>query len=99
MTKRSAVLGDASYQQRAHLKGLADFLRIIFLTFEFKDRAARHYFEIRKLRERADQAFGETIAEIFVVGVRGGVHEGQHSNRANLFIIAGAAAQEVRSGG
>ena len=79
---------------RADVEILADFLRIVFAIFEAEDGAAGHDFHVGKLRERADEAFGETVGEIFVVGVGGGVDERQHGDGSD-FLRRGAAVQEV----
>ena len=75
-----AVLGDSSDQHRAYLQVLTDFLQIVFFAFEPEDRAARHDLHVGQLRERADQTFGQAIAQVFIAGVRGRVHKGQHGD-------------------
>jgi len=88
------MLRDAAQQHRGDVEVLADFLRIIFAIFEAEDGAARHHFDVRQLRKRADQAFGEAVAEIFVVWVGGGVDEGQHRDGGD-FLRRRAATDEI----
>ena len=91
---RVAMLGDAAHQDRADVELFADFLRIVFAIFETEDGAAGHHFYVWQLRERANQAFGEAVAEIFVVGVGGGVDERQHGDRGD-FLFRRAAVEEI----
>ena len=79
-----AVLRNAAHQDRADLQLLADLLRIVVLSLEAEDRASRHHFKIWHLRQSADQALGQAIAKVFIVGIGGRVHEGQHRKRVNL---------------
>ena len=89
-----AMLHDAAREQRTNLKRLTDFLRIVLLALVAEDGAARHYFQIGQLGKRADQAFGETVAEVFVVRVGGRIDEGQNRDGVNL-VSLGVSAQEV----
>src|SRR5436309_1373841 len=79
-----ATLGNAANQNRADLQLLPDFLWIVVLSLEPEDRASRHHFEIRYLRQGTDQALGQSVAEVFVVRIGGPVHEGQYRERVNL---------------
>ena len=79
-----AMLQDAADENRADAERLADLAGIVFFPFELEDRAARHDFQLWQLRERADQAFGEAIAEIVVARVGGGIDEGQDGDGGDL---------------
>ena len=72
------------FQNGANLEGLANLAWVIFLSFEAEDRAAGHDSDVGQLRESADQALGQAIAQVLVVSVRRGVDEGQHGNGFDL---------------
>ena len=44
-----AMLRDAAHQHCTYLQALADLPRVIFLAFEFEDRASSHNFQVRQL--------------------------------------------------
>ena len=82
-----AVLRNASHQHRSDLKLFPDFLRVILIALEAEDAASRHHFEIGQLRQRADQALGQAVAQIFIVRIRRRIHERQHRERVNLLSL------------
>src|SRR6202023_216494 len=82
-----AVLGNAANQNHADSQLLPDFLRVVVLSLKPEDRASRHYLEIRYLRQGADQAFSQTVAEVFIVRIGGRVHKGQDGDRINLLSL------------
>src|ERR1035441_9639525 len=75
-----AVLHDAAHQNCAHPERVANFLRIVLLPLVAEHGAARHHLKVGQLRKTADQAFGQAVAEILIVGVSGGIDEGEHRN-------------------
>ena len=79
-----ATLGDAPNQHGAHLQPLANLARIFLAALEAKHGAARHDFHVGQLRERADQAFGQTVAQILIAAIGGCVDERKNRNRADL---------------
>jgi len=94
-----AVLHDASRDHAFYLQVVRHHLRIDVATLVVEDRRTRHHRQIGNLREAIDEALGETVAEVFAVGIIAGIDEGQHCNRRNFLRAAGAAKQEIASRG
>jgi len=78
------VLGNATHNNCTNLERFANLAWVVFFTFETEDGAAGHHSEIGKLGESADETLGESVAEIFVVGVGGGVDEGENGDGSDL---------------
>src|SRR5208282_4072157 len=93
-----AMLSDASHEDGADLQRLANFLGIILIVLETEDGAARHDFEVGELRKGADEALGQAVAQVLVVGVGGGVDEGQDGDGSNLLGF-GLSAGDVHGEG
>jgi hypothetical protein len=72
---------DASLRYVLHFQTHSDFARILGPAFELKYRAACDDPQIFESRQRVDQLFGETIAEILVLARGSKVHEGQNRQR------------------
>ena len=81
------MLRNASRQHRSDLELLPNFLRVVLVRLEAEDAASRHHFEIGQLRQRADQALGQAVAEVLIVRIGRRVNEGQHRDRVNLLSL------------
>lgn len=66
-----------------HTEGTADLLGILGAAFESKHGAARHHAEARQLRKTANDALGQTFAEVFHLGVAAGIGKRQDRQRTH----------------
>jgi hypothetical protein len=57
--------------------------RVGLLAFVTKDCATRHYLEVGQLRETADQALGNAVAQVVAIRGGAGVDEGEHGQRVD----------------
>ena len=71
------MLRDAAHEHGADLELLPDLAGILLVALEAEHGAARHDLQVGHFRERADQAFGEAVAQVLVAGIGRGVYEGQ----------------------
>src|SRR5262249_5288198 len=93
--QRIAELQNAPGEHGAHAQLPADFLRIDFLAFVAKNRAARDDAQLRQLREAIDDAFGDAVSEIFHLRV--GAVVGQRQDRQRIDRATGTAANRRRN--
>ena len=93
-----AMLRDAAGEDGTDLESLADLSGVVLVFLETEDSAAREDLEARQLRKSADQAFGEAVAKVIIVGISGSVDERQDSEGVDAS-SGGLLAQEVDGGG
>ena len=71
-----AGFAHAAFQHRADVQLLPDFADVNLFAFEGKGRGARSNVQSSNLRERIEQFFGQSIAEVFVVRIVADVDKG-----------------------
>ena len=64
------------------------------LVLVLRDRAARHDFQMGKLRKTIDQTAGDAVAEELRVGVRIGGGDGKNGDRIDCDLLAGMGGKE-----
>ncbi len=83
---------DRTLEDDGHLQPFADLPHVERLAFEGEHRGARGHAESLHLHQGVDQLVGNPVAEVLVVGISAGIHEGQHRDGPRLSGRAGDQA-------
>jgi len=78
------MLGDASDQNGAYFQVFPNLPRIFLASLKTKHRAARHDLEVGQLRQCADKALGQAVAQIFIARICSRINEWQNGDRTHL---------------
>src|SRR6266849_5427721 len=96
--QRIAAPVDSACEHRSNVQLTGDLARISFMALVVEHNTARHDTEFWQLRKIVDQAFGDFVAEVFGVGIRGFVDERENGYRFDYAagaIDGFAASREV----
>ena len=80
-TDAAAGAAHAALEHVRHAERAGNPADVLVLPFERERRRARDHLEAGHLRERVDDLFRETVAEILVVGIPAHVGEREHGDR------------------
>ena len=86
--KSISALRDPAHKHRVHVEFLTDFLGVDFAPFVAEDRTAGHHAQFRDAGKAADNSFGNTVGQIFDVGVRAHIDERQDGDGMNVVSAA-----------
>lgn len=74
---------------------MANLLRVLLISLVAEHPAPRHDLKVSQLRETADQAISQAVAEVFIPCIGGRIDKGQHRDGVDVTGLV-LSAQKVR---